>query len=86
MKNFALILMAGLSLAACATPQQSAGTATGVVAGALVGGPVGAVVGGVAGAAATAPGGPLEAGYCYSRYRSGRIIRNPDGSPRVHPC
>ena len=47
-----LIFVAAVCLvaAACQTPQQSAGTATGVVAGAVVGGPVGAVVGGVAGA------------------------------------
>jgi hypothetical protein len=41
-----LIFAAAVCLvaAACQTPQQSAGTATGVVAGAVVGGPVGAVV------------------------------------------
>jgi hypothetical protein len=48
-----------LSLGACATYGQSAGTAAGVVGGAVVAGPIGAVVGGVAGAVATAPGGPM---------------------------
>jgi hypothetical protein len=51
-----LVLLASLSLAACATSQQSADTAAGAVGGAIVGGPVGAVAGAVVGA----PGGPLD--------------------------
>ena len=50
MKILIAALAIPLAIAACSTPQQSAGTATGVAAGAVVGGPVGAVVGGVAGA------------------------------------
>ena len=59
MRKLLLAALIGLSVAACQTPQQSAGTAGGVVAGAIVAGPVGAVVGGVAGAVVAAPGGPL---------------------------
>ena len=77
---------AGLSITACQTPQQSAGTATGVVAGAVVGGPVGAVVGGVAGAAAIAPGGPLSPGYCYVQNRRGQLIYDRAGRPLVRRC
>ena len=75
-----------LAVAACSTPQQSAGTATGVVAGAVVGGPVGAVVGGVAGAAVAAPGGPLYPGYCYVKDRRGNVLSDRGGNPRVRPC
>jgi osmotically inducible lipoprotein OsmB len=57
MRKFALILIACLSLAACATQRQTTGTAVGVAAGAVVAGPVGAVVGGAAGAVVTAPRG-----------------------------
>jgi osmotically inducible lipoprotein OsmB len=57
MRKLGLILAASLSLAACATERQTAGTAVGVAAGALVAGPVGAVVGGAAGAVVTAPRG-----------------------------
>jgi uncharacterized protein YcfJ len=86
MKKIGLVLLMCLSAAACATPQQSAGTASGAVAGALVGGPVGAVVGGVAGAAVSAPGGPLDPGYCYVRNRNGEILYHRDGRPRVRRC
>lgn len=55
MHKVIIIAVAGLSLAACQTPQQTAGTAAGATAGAVVAGPVGAVVGGTVGAAATAP-------------------------------
>ena len=83
-----LILAAAICLvgAACQTPQQSAGTATGVVAGAVVGGPVGAVVGGVAGAAVTAPGGPLSPGYCDVQTRRGQLIYDRSGQPLVRRC
>jgi osmotically inducible lipoprotein OsmB len=58
MRKLGLILIACLSLGACATERQTAGTAVGVAAGALVAGPVGAVVGGAAGAVVvTAPRG-----------------------------
>jgi hypothetical protein len=75
MRKFGLIVIACLSLAACATQRQTTGTAVGAVAGAVVGGPVGAVVGGTAGAVVTAPRGyrrvyrgSRRAGY-YRRYR-----------------
>lgn len=86
MRQLILAGLIGLSVAACQTPQQSAGTATGVVAGAVVGGPVGAVVGGVAGAAVTAPGGPLDPGYCYVRDRRGNILVDRAGNARVRRC
>jgi hypothetical protein len=86
MKSLIAIGCIAVSLAACSTPVQTAGTTTGVIGGAIVGGPVGAVVGGVAGAAVTAPGGPLAPGYCYVRGRSGGILRHPDGRPRLRRC
>ena len=46
MRKFLLAVGICLAVSACQTPQQAAGTTTGVVAGAMVGGPVGAVVGG----------------------------------------
>jgi uncharacterized protein YcfJ len=75
-----------LAATACQTPQQSAGTATGVVAGAVVGGPVGAVVGGVAGATMTAPGGPLSPGMCYVQNRRGQFVYDRAGRPLVRRC
>jgi hypothetical protein len=81
-----LMILICLSASACATPQQSAGTATGAVGGAIVGGPVGAVVGGVAGAAVAAPGGPLDPGYCYVRDRGGNILYYRSGRPRLRRC
>ena len=75
-----------LLAAACATPQQTVGTATGAGVGAVVGGPVGAVVGGAVGAVTTAPGGPLSPGYCYVRGRYGHILRHHNGSPVVRRC
>jgi len=86
MRKFLLAVGICLAAAACQTPQQTAGTATGVVAGAAVGGPVGAVVGGVAGAAATAPGGPLSPGYCYVQNRRGQILHDRAGQPLVRRC
>ena len=83
------LILAGvfcLTAAACQTPQQSAGTATGVVAGAVVGGPVGAVVGGVVGATATAPGGPLSPGYCYVQNRRGQLLQDRAGRSLVRRC
>jgi osmotically inducible lipoprotein OsmB len=83
------LILAGiicLSAAACQTPQQSAGTATGVAAGAIVGGPVGAVVGGAVGATVTAPGGPLSPGYCYVQNRRGQFLRDRSGQPLVQRC
>jgi hypothetical protein len=70
MDKIALVSLACLTLAACATPTQTAGTTAGAVGGALVGGPVGAVVGGAAGAVITAPGGPVGGRY---RYRCRRF-------------
>ena len=86
MRNVSLAIVGCLFAAACATPEQSVGTGTGAVAGAVVGGPVGAVVGGVAGAAVTAPGGPLDPGYCYVRDRHGNIRYHADGTARVRRC
>ena len=79
MRNLFLAVVICLAASACQTPQQSAGTATGVVAGAVVGGPVGAVVGGVAGATVTAPGGPLSPGYCYVHNRRGQLLYDRAG-------
>jgi uncharacterized protein YcfJ len=83
-----LILAGALCLiaSACQTPQQAAGTTTGVVAGAAVGGPVGAVVGGVAGATVTAPGGPLSPGYCHVQNRRGQLLSDRAGRPLVRRC
>ena len=86
MKILIAALAIPLAMAACSTPQQGAGTATGVVAGAVVGGPVGAVVGGIAGAAVAAPGGPLDPGYCYMRDRGGNVVMDRAGHPRVRRC
>jgi hypothetical protein len=86
MKNMGVMVLTCLSLAACSTPQQTAGTTAGVVGGAVVGGPVGAVVGGVAGAAVTAPGTPLGAGHCYVHNGAGEIMYRADGSPRTRRC
>jgi uncharacterized protein YcfJ len=86
MRKLIIAAVLCLGAAACQTPQQSAGTATGVVAGAVVGGPVGAVVGGVAGAAVTAPGGPLSPGYCYVQNRRGQLVYDRSGQPLVRRC
>ena len=75
MRKFSLVLLACLSTAACATRQQTEGTAAGAVGGALVGGPVGAVVGGVAGAVVTQPGGVIDSRRCYHRDRQGHRVR-----------
>jgi hypothetical protein len=56
MQRALIAIFLSTNLGACASDQQTAGTATGAVAGAVVGGPVGAVVGGVAPATVTAPG------------------------------
>jgi len=85
-KNLSLIVLICISASACATRQQSTGTAAGAVGGALVGGPIGAVVGGAAGAVVTAPGAPLGAGYCYARDRYGNIRYYANGSPRAFRC
>jgi uncharacterized protein YcfJ len=86
MRKLILAGLLGLATAACQTPQQTVGTATGVVAGAAVGGPVGAVVGGVAGATVTAPGGPLAPGYCYVQNRRGQFVFDRAGRPLVRRC
>jgi hypothetical protein len=62
-----------LGAAACATPQQSAGTAAGAVAGAVVAGPVGAAVGAGVGAVATAP-------------RAGTVVVAPAPQMRAAPA
>jgi osmotically inducible lipoprotein OsmB len=77
---------AGLTLSACATQQQAAGTATGAVAGAVVGGPVGAIAGGAVGAAVTAPGAPLASGVCYVTDRQGRVLVDRSGRARTRRC
>ena len=86
MRNLLLASIIFLGAAGCQTPQQSAGTATGVAAGAIVGGPVGAVVGGAIGATATAPGGALSPGYCYVQNRRGQLLRDRSGQPLVQRC
>jgi hypothetical protein len=76
MNKIALALLSVLTLGACSTPQQTAGTTAGAVGGALVGGPVGAVVGGVAGAVVAGPGGPIGGPYrhrCRYHDRYGNI-------------
>lgn len=65
MNKLTLVILATLTLGACASPQQTVGTSAGAVGGALIGGPVGAVVGGATGAVVTAPGAPLGG----ARYR-----------------
>ena len=71
MHKFALVALASMTLAACATRVQTAGTTAGAVGGAVVGGPVGAVVGGATGAVVTAPWSPFGGGtyYYHHRYR-----------------
>lgn len=86
MKNIVWSALACALLAGCATQTQTAGTATGAVAGALVAGPVGAVAGGVAGAVLTRPGGALEPEMCYVRSRTGQILYDRAGRPRVRRC
>ena len=83
MRKLAVIVLAGVSLAACSSPQQTAGTAAGVAAGAVVAGPIGAVAGGAIGALVTAPGRP---GFCYRTDRYGRVLYNSYGQPRVVRC
>src|SRR5215210_4026238 len=91
MRKLILAVVICLTAAACQTPQQSAGTATGVVAGAVVGGPVGAVVGGVVGATATAPGGPLSPGIATCRtgvansYMTAPADHSSGAAPRKAP-
>ena len=68
MNKIALVLLACLTLGACATPVQTAGATAGAVGGGLVGGPIGAVVGGAAGAVVSAPGAPLGGPYRYRCY------------------
>jgi hypothetical protein len=41
MRTLAVLVLTGVSLAACSSPQQTAGTAAGVAAGAVVAGPIG---------------------------------------------
>ncbi len=65
MDKVALVALASLTLGACATPVQTAGTTAGAVGGAVVGGPVGAVVGGATGALVTAPWSPFGGPYYY---------------------
>jgi len=65
MDRIALVALASLALAACATPTQTVGTTAGAVGGAVVGGPIGAVVGGATGAVVTAPWSPLGGQYYY---------------------
>jgi uncharacterized membrane protein len=75
MGKIALALLASLTLAACASPQQAVGTSAGAVGGAIIGGPVGAVVGGAAGAVVTRPGSILGGPHyrCHYRDRYGHV-------------
>src|SRR4051794_20688512 len=41
MRPLAVLVLTGVSLAVCSSPQQTAGTAAGVAAGAVVAGPIG---------------------------------------------
>jgi len=69
MDKLALVALAALTLAGCATPIQTAGTTAGAVGGAVVGGPVGAVVGGATGAVVTAPWSPFGGPYYHRHHR-----------------
>lgn len=80
MRQLILAALACGTLAACASPQQTAGTAAGAAAGALVAGPIGLVAGGAIGAVATAPG------YCYRTDRYGRIRYDYYGRPLLRRC
>ena len=72
MKKILLVGALCSAVAACASPQQTTGTAAGATAGAIVGGPVGAVVGAGIGAAATAPQQPQTVIVQEPRRRSTR--------------
>jgi osmotically inducible lipoprotein OsmB len=86
MRKFALVLLSSLSLGACATQEQAAGTAAGAVSGALIAGPVGLVVGAAAGSVVTAPGAPLGSGWCPVYGPDGSIQYHSDGTPRRRHC
>lgn len=86
MKKFAFVLLSCVSIAACATKEQSAGTAAGAVGGALIGGPIGLVVGAAAGSVVTAPGAPLGSGWCYATGPDGETLYHADGTPRRRRC
>ena len=91
MQKIMLIGALCLAAAACASPQQTTGTAAGATAGAIVGGPVGAVVGAGIGAAASAPTGPaqlgsLPPGSCYVADRAGNIRSDRSGRPLITRC
>jgi hypothetical protein len=86
MTRFAFVLLISASLAACATREQSAGTAAGAVGGALIGGPIGLVVGAAAGSVVTAPGAPLGSGWCYAYGANGDVLYHRDGTPRRRRC
>jgi len=81
-KIFMTVLVCG-AVAACASPQQTAGTAAGVAAGAVVAGPIGAVAGGAIGALVTAPDRP---GYCYRTNRYGEVRVDRYGRPLLRRC
>jgi hypothetical protein len=86
MNRVALVLLVSVSLASCATREQSAGTAAGAVGGALIGGPIGLVVGAAAGSVVTAPGAPLGSGWCYAYGANGEVLYHSDGTPRRRHC
>lgn len=86
MRKFTLALLSSLSLGACATQEQTAGTAAGAVGGALIAGPVGLVVGAAAGSVVTAPGAPLGSGWCPVYGPDGAVQYSSDGTPRRRHC
>ena len=83
MGKVGLALLCCLSVAACASPQQTTGTAAGVVAGAVIAGPIGAVAGGAIGAYVTAPVSP---GVCYRTDALGRVLYSRYGRPILVRC
>jgi osmotically inducible lipoprotein OsmB len=78
MKRLAVLTLACLGLAACASSKQTAGTALGATSGLVVAGPIGAVAGGAIGAWVTAP----SSGSC----KVGRVRNTKSGIPRVDEC
>jgi uncharacterized protein YcfJ len=86
MRKILLTALACCSVAACSSPQQTAGTAIGATAGAVVAGPIGLVAGGAIGALTTAPGGSLSAGYCYRTNRRGQVLHDRYGRALTRRC
>ena len=83
MGKLPIALLFCFSVAACASPQQTTGTAAGVAAGAVIAGPIGAVAGGAVGAYVTAP---VRPGVCYRTDAFGRVLYTRYGRPILVRC